>query len=176
LIEADLSYTARDVFSELHRKCGGSGALSLGKMKDDIIDRLRDSGRVIMVDEAEFLPIRAIDLLRRVYDRAGVGVLFVGLPRLFEGLIRKKGDYAYILSRIGIKTVIGALSLTDVSEIVNQVAESPVEVSEAFLQQSGGNNRKLNKLLKKCLKAKEVGLRQQITPETIGQAADKLMI
>lgn len=176
LIEADLSYTTRDVFMELHRKCGGNGAPSLSKLKDDVIERLRGSGRLVIVDEAEFLPVRAIDLLRRVHDKAGVGILFVGLPRLFEGLISKHNDYAYILSRIGVKGVMGSLGLDDVSMIVSQGGVTDPDVCGAFLDECGGNARKLKMIFHKCVKSKEYDPERPITPELIRQKAQRLLI
>jgi len=173
LIEADVSYTTKGVFAELHQKCGGNGAGALGKMKDDIIERLRDSGRLIICDEAEFLPVRAIDLLRRIHDKAGIGILFVGLPRLFEGLISKRGDYAYILSRISTKSVMGPLSLEDVSKIVSQGGVTDPDVCGAFLSASGGNARKLRLIFLKCMKSKEYNA---VTPEMIKQKASRLLI
>ncbi|MDP1991956.1 MAG: AAA family ATPase [Syntrophales bacterium] len=176
LIEADVSYTAKGVFSELHQRCGGNGAASLSKMKDDIIERLRDSGRLIICDEAEFLPVRAIDLLRRIHDKAGIGILFVGLPRLFEGLFRKRGDYAYILSRISAKAVMGPLSLEDVSKIVSQGGVTDPVVCQTFLEASGGNARKLRLIFLKCMKSRDYEPGRPITPDVIRQKAARLLI
>lgn len=176
LIETDVSYTTKGVFSELHQKCGGNGAEALSKMKDDIIDRLRDSGRLIICDEAEFLPVRAIDLMRRIYDKAGIGILFVGLPRLFTGLFTKHCDYKYILSRISTKAVMGKLNIEDVHKIVGQGGIKDEEVCEAFLEASGGNARKLRLIYLKCLKSRDYEPGMSITPGMIKQKAARLLI
>ena len=63
----------------------------------DIIDKLKSSGRLIIVDEAEHLPYTSLELLRRIYDKAEVGILLVGMPRLMKNL---KGDKKNMLNYI----------------------------------------------------------------------------
>ena len=68
LIEADLGYTPKVLFSEIHKKLGFDGVGSIHSMLLDIIGKLKYSGRLIIVDEAEYLPYKALELLRRIYN------------------------------------------------------------------------------------------------------------
>ena len=89
LIEADLGYRPKVLFSEIHKKLGFDGHGTVHSMMLDIIDKLKSSGRLIIVDEAEHLPYTSLELLRRIYDKAEVGILLVGMPRLMKNLIKK---------------------------------------------------------------------------------------
>jgi DNA transposition AAA+ family ATPase len=70
----------------------------------DIIDKLKSSGRLNIIDEAEPLPYKSLELLRRIYDKAQVGILLVGMPRLIMNLKGEKRQYAQLYSRVGIAT------------------------------------------------------------------------
>jgi len=69
LIEADLGYTTRVLFSEIHKKLGLDGGGMIHSLLEDIIAKLKNSGRLIIVDEAEHLPYRALELIRRIHDK-----------------------------------------------------------------------------------------------------------
>ena len=61
-------------------------------MVSGIVKKLKGSGRMIIIDEAEHLPYKALELLRRVHDKAGMGVLLVGLPRLIHKIMEGRGE------------------------------------------------------------------------------------
>lgn len=146
LIEADAGYTAKDVFAEIMKKLGEYPA-GINVMKTMAITRLKDSGRLIIVDEAENLPFKAIDLLRRVHDKAGVGVLFVGLNRLYEGLISKRTAYSYVLSRIGVVSRLEPLTADDMKRIIIRALPNGDELAKTFYEVSRGNARTASKLI-----------------------------
>lgn len=66
-----------------------------------IVDALRGSDRVIVVDEAETLAAQALAHLRRISDAAGVGVVLVGTPALLSLVADPDGRFGQITSRIG---------------------------------------------------------------------------
>jgi DNA transposition AAA+ family ATPase len=61
LIEADPGYTARVVLEELCGLLGISKRGNMHELSEACIAALRDSGRLLMVDEAENLPYRALE-------------------------------------------------------------------------------------------------------------------
>lgn len=72
LIEADPGYTARTLLEELCRQLGVKVRGNIHELIDACVRELRDSGRLLMVDEAELLPYRALEVLRRLHDKAGI--------------------------------------------------------------------------------------------------------
>lgn len=175
LVEADLSYTVRDVFVELHKACGFDGQGTINKMKDDVIARLKDSGRLLIIDEAEHLPVRALDLVRRIYDKAGIGILFVGLHRFMENLRIKQADFAYLYTRVGFKVVLNNLKGADVETIVREAIPGSNGVWRSFNEESHGNGRILTKLLSRSIRLAAVN-GVSVTPELVREAASMLAV
>lgn len=148
LIEADLGYNARVLFQELCRKIGiDPDKNSLHGMLEECVKKLNNSGRMIIIDEAEHLPFKALDMIRRVHDKAGVGILLVGMPRLLFNLRGKKGEFAQLYSRIGVSSKLEALRETDTEMIVKSVFPDSNGSWKTFHAESHGNTRRLAKLI-----------------------------
>lgn len=151
LIEADPGYTARTVLEELCSRLGLNKRGNMHELSETCIAALSDSGRLLMVDEAENLPYRALETLRRIHDKAGIGVILAGMPRLIINLKGKRGEYKQLYSRVGLALNLGdALPEEDINAIAVSMlpdAENP-DVSTALFKASHGNARRLFKLVR----------------------------
>ncbi|BCL49840.1 MULTISPECIES: AAA family ATPase [Citrobacter] len=151
LIEADPGYTARTVLEELCSRLGLNKRGNMHELSEACISALSDSGRLLMVDEAENLPYRALETLRRIHDKAGIGVILAGMPRLIINLKGKRGEYKQLYSRVGLALNLGdALPEEDINAIAVSMlpdAENP-DVSTALFKASHGNARRLFKLVR----------------------------
>ena len=152
LIEADLGYTPKVLFSEIHKKLGFDGVGSIHSMLLDIIGKLKYSGRLIIVDEAEYLPYKALELLRRIYDKAKVGVLLVGMPKLLKNLKGDRGQYTQLYSRVGIVKELAPLTKEDGLEIISSVTPNAKSIYPQISTYCGSNTRVLTKLLVRALR------------------------
>lgn len=151
LIEADPGYTARVVLEELCSRLGLSKRGNMHELSEACIDALRDSGRLLMVDEAENLPYRALETLRRIHDKAGIGIVLAGMPRLIINLKGKRGEYKQLYSRVGLALCLGdALPQEDIVAIASSMLAGVAaqDVSEALFRASHGNARRLFKLVR----------------------------
>ncbi|EHT03192.1 TPA: ATPase [Klebsiella pneumoniae] len=151
LIEADPGYTARTVLEELCTLLGLSRSGNMHQLSEACIDALRDSGRLLMVDEAENLPYRALETLRRIHDKAGIGIVLAGMPRLIINLKGKRGEYKQLYSRVGFALNIGdALPREDIETIAANMLDtvSDEAVNDALFGASKGNARRLFKLVR----------------------------
>ncbi|OVZ94897.1 ATPase [Yersinia frederiksenii] len=159
LIEADPGYTARVVLEELCGLLGLSKRGNMHELSEACIAALRDSGRLLMVDEAENLPYRALETLRRIHDKSGIGLVLAGMPRLIINLKGKRGEYQQLYSRVGLALCIGeSLPQEDISEMAISMlpdAESP-DVGEALFRCSHGNARRLFKLVRGVSRHSEI--------------------
>ncbi|XFS18458.1 AAA family ATPase [Klebsiella pneumoniae] len=159
LIEADPGYTARVVLEEL---CGLQGISKRGNMhelSEACIAALRDSGRLLMVDEAENLPYRALETLRRIHDKSGIGLVLAGMPRLIINLKGKRGEYQQLYSRVGFALCIGdSLPQSDITDIAVSMlpGAGSQDVSEALFKASHGNARRLFKLVRGVSRHSEI--------------------
>jgi hypothetical protein len=156
LIEADLGHTAKALFSELHRILGMDGFGTVHQMFHDILEKLRDSGRLIIVDEAEHLPYKALELLRRVYDKAGIGIMLVGMPRLVSNLRGRRGEYAQLYSRVGIAARLEPIRPNDTRMIIESAMPDAKDLGHAFHAAAQGNTRTLSKLIARSQRVAEI--------------------
>ncbi|HHU1318207.1 AAA family ATPase [Escherichia coli] len=149
LIEADPGYTARTLLEELCRQLGVKVRGNIHELIDACVRELRDSGRLLMVDEAELLPYRALEVLRRLHDKAGIGVVLAGMPRLLINLKGRRGEFAQLYSRVALALNLGdTLTQEDFNQIATGLMPEAAEpeISEALYTRSLGNARRLFKL------------------------------
>lgn len=92
-----------------------------------LCEKLRGTGRLIMVDEAEHLPLDALDALRRLNDFTGCGVVMVGLPIFYERLRSYQNDYSYIYNRTTIPMKLDRLNVDDTEALVSTMLLSDIE-------------------------------------------------
>ncbi|MFP4863921.1 AAA family ATPase [Providencia rettgeri] len=168
LIEADPGYTARVILEELGNKLGVDVRGNMHDRSEAIIRALRDSGRVILVDEAENLPYRVLETLRRIHDKSGVGIVLAGMPRLIINLKGKRGEYKQLYSRAGFKLEMGdKLPEEDINQIAISTLPELEEQSDllaALYKGCDGNARRLFKYLRGVARSSDI----HKTPITVG--------
>lgn len=151
LLEADPGYTARVVLEELCARLGLNKRGNMHELSEAIIAALKDSGRILLIDEAENLPHRALETIRRIHDKAGIGVVLAGMPRLIINLKGKRGEYKQLYSRVGFALPLGdVLPREDIDAIATSVLADAQDsdVSDALFTACKGNARRLFKLLR----------------------------
>lgn len=98
----------------------------LGKMQsgtdrvlvDAIIDCLTETPRLIIIDEAQHLSIRALENLRAVNDVTESGIVLCGNPTVYDRMHgRGQAHFAQLYSRIGIRRHIIEPPLEDIAAI-----------------------------------------------------------
>lgn len=146
LIESDSGYTAKSLLLEIHKRLGLSGKGCCYELMSDVVNKLNHSGRLLIIDEAENLPYRALEITRRIHDKTGVGVLLVGRNVLVENLRGVNNQYDQLYSRVKYHKFLDKINIKDVEKILN-VANLNPELSETFLRYSRGNTRRLEHLI-----------------------------
>lgn len=93
----------------------------------EIISKLKDSGRVLIIDEAQHLTVRALNHLRCMSDESGVGIALIGNEEVYTKLRGSgKADFAQLFSRIGMRREV--LTSTTTKEDIRKVfAEAHLE-------------------------------------------------
>ena len=152
LIEVEPTYNAKAVLQTLMAALGLQPVRTNHDMMMAITDRLRGSERLIIADEAELLGHKPLEILRRIHDLSGVGLVLAGMPRLRANLRGAHGEYKQLFSRVGFCCDLkNALPAEDIAKISEAVLGSS-EHNELLYQVSGGNARRLTKLLRGALK------------------------
>jgi DNA transposition AAA+ family ATPase len=171
LIRANLGFTARVLFLELSKELGTDTQGSIQDLFKNVVSKLRGSGRLIIVDEAEHLPYRALELLRTVYDEAGIGVLLAGMHKLIHNLRGKKGEYSQLYSRIGMAVPLDTLTPDDSREIVASMIPSANGLWKTFHQEAHGNARALSKLIFGTMRVARINKIESISADVVRQTA-----
>jgi|SRR6185295_9532018 len=172
IIEADPGYNAREVFVELCEKLKISTTRNLNEMKRQVIMALKGSGRVIVIDEAEELPRRALELLRRVHDKAGCGILYVGMPKL-SYQFRDKPDFKRLDNRIRMRVQLSAITAADVKALVAAHAPELEGFTDTLSKLCKGDARKLDNLMETVLQMADTN-EEKVSEELIREAARAL--
>lgn len=173
-IQVDPTYRLKTLLLDI------AGALQLDtKGTPDVLfkkieEKLRGTDRMIIVDEADYLNVKAMDVLRRIHDKAGVPVVLVGLPRLLTMIAGIREKYEQIFSRMNYVGLSG-LSRDDTRLILEQVMSPTAELTAKFHDASKGNARRLVKLLNVAQRTALRNNLKQITPAVVKKALEALI-
>ncbi|WP_140918336.1 AAA family ATPase [Limnobaculum xujianqingii] len=149
LIEVDPGYTAKVLLTELCKQLNLPTMGSLHELMEACIAKLKGSDLLLIIDEAELLSLRPLEVLRRIHDLSGVGLVLSGMPRLIMNLKGKRGELVQLYSRVAFALNLGqSLPQADVRAISSGVIDGlDDETCEAFYSLSHGNARRLSKLI-----------------------------
>lgn len=173
-IEVDTAYSSKVLMSHLHKELGLNGIGHLNSLKEDIIDKLKGSQRFLIIDQAEYLSERSLDLLRTIHDKAGVGILLAGLPKLLGNIKGIGGVHEQIYTRIGAALELQPLQNDDIQKLVNAFIPGTNGEYKHFIEASRRNARVLNILCRETKRiAKNKGI--TVTAEVINKAQKQLV-
>lgn len=106
------------------------------KITREIIAKLKGSGRVIIIDEAQHLTVRALNHIRCLADEAEIGICLIGNEEVYSKLKGSgKADFAQLFSRIGMREPVGVNTITrDDVQRVFQAAELQKDAVDILYQ------------------------------------------
>lgn len=174
LIESDSGYTAKSLLLEIHKRLGLSGKGCCYDLMSEVVNKLNHSGRLLIIDEAENLPYRALEITRRIHDKTGVGVLLVGRNVLFENLRGYNNQYDQLYSRVKYHKFLDRLLIQDVVKILNSVNQN-TDLAEVYLQYSDGNTRKLEHLISHSISVAKFNGKTSVDSAVVKQTSKLLM-
>lgn len=165
LIEATLHSTASVLLKELSKALGVHLGANLHEGVTNISKYLRNADVVIMIDEAEHLPLRALEDLRRIWDFSGVPIVLFGTEILLRNLMGKNGELRQLYSRIGGKYKLKGLDKQECEEVFG----------DGIHPYTLGNFRSSSKLFNKAQRLAQMH-QAQINPEIINQAVNMVIL
>ena len=128
--------------------------MSCQEYAEMLVNRLKDSEMLIIIDEAENISAECFRVLRKIHDRCNFtcGLLFVGTERLAANLARMQGEFSYVTNRLGFIEILDKLTLEDADKLIKQIfPDCKKELAEVFYKLSKQNARILFNLLKRTL-------------------------
>lgn len=174
LIESDSGYTAKSLLKEIHRRLGLSGKGSVYDLMGEVVRKLNQSGRLLIIDEAENLPYRALEITRRIHDKTGVGVLLIGRGILLENLKGYNNQYDQLYSRVKYTKIIDGLLVQDVVNILKTIEQDP-KLAETYLKYSDGNTRRLEHLISHSIGIAKINGKAEVDGAVIQHTSKLLM-
>ncbi len=110
------SRSLSEVIHQLSELVGdtGKGRGTLGGITKRLVAKLAGSGRLLIIDEAQFLEHQTVEVLRAVHDGAGIGLVFAGMPRLYRDLVSNTVElWEQIRTRVGMHKRLPPFAIDD---------------------------------------------------------------
>lgn len=174
MIEVDPTFSVRTLLSELCDTLELTTARNNHAMMKAVIKKLHGSGRLLIVDEAELLTYKPLEILRRIHDKAEIGIVLAGMPRLRANLYGSYGQFKQLHSRAGMVTDLETKLPHEDIAMFCHAALGTNKFDDALYKASGGNARRLNKLLR-GVKRMSVKNNKPVNVEMIEQFNDVLI-
>ena len=174
LIESDYSYTARSLLLELHHKLGLSCKGSAYNLMNEVVDKLKNSGRLIIIDEAENLRREALEMTRRIHDKTGVGLLLIGREVLLNNLRGHENQFDQMYSRVMYKKNLENLVLNDIQMLLKSAGQK-IDLAKTYLVSCRGNTRRLEHLICNSINVAELNGSNEVDEAIVKETSKMLM-
>ena len=175
-------YSAKNIMSDLHKKVGYNGVGSVIDLFHEIAEKLVDSSQLVLIDEAEYLPHRALELIRRLFDFCDIGLSLVGTPRLIQNLKGVNGENEQLYSRVSMHVTIPDLRHDEDKDSgqrdVEKLVKSKLPDSNGLWKEFAKHvptPRSLDNLIDQSIKLAKANS-SEITPEIIEKAKKSIII
>lgn len=157
----------------LHRDESGCRVIEIG---DNLVEML-------IFDEAERLSITALEYIRDIFDRKGVGVILIGMP----GMEKRLGRFPQFYSRVGFAHHYRALTGDELSFVLTRHWRSlginldgadftDAQAIASIARLTGGNFRLLHRLFVQIERIMKINELTAITDDVVEAARSTLVI
>jgi len=175
-IEVGPEFSSRHLGVALHEELGHSGEGSLYNLMQDVYEDLEGTDHLFLVDQAEILPTRGLELCRRIHDVCNIGVVLAGMPRLLAHLQGSTGELKQLYSRVGLKARVEALTDEDLRKLVAAHTPDAAPGTAGAVAQVTRNTRVATKLLKRAAHIADVNDLERVNDAAIDKATQMLVI
>lgn len=175
-IEVDPTMTRKDLLGELAAGVGYFGKGTVNKLFNEVVRVVRDTDSLIIVDEAEYLPDACLDILRRIRDKANIGVVLVGKPQLLATIKPEHGHFDQLRSRVGFcPTPVRKISKADGAMLVSAaLGDVDKDISDEIYRICNGSARMLSEGLVNGIK-RQLGKGQELSTALVKAVAEQML-
>jgi hypothetical protein len=136
-----------------------------------IVEYLRDSRRLLVIDEAHFLSWESFEACRKLHDSAGIGVVFVGQPLIFDQMRggRRAFMWDQLYSRIGVRCVLKEIGKDDSILLAETFCPGLNDGCLKYLHTEAAGKGKFRKMVKLLQRSMEIAKTEKtaITPQLL---------
>ena len=137
----------------------------------------------MIIDEVDRLKVSALEQVRDIFDKGGIGVVFIGMP----GIEKRLSRYPQLYSRVGFVHAFRPLSAAQVRDLLHQKwlpsgvalpgkGVTDEEALTAIIRVTGGNFRLFHRLMTQIARLVEINALQTVTREVVEAARESLVI
>jgi DNA transposition AAA+ family ATPase len=180
LVEANPAMTAGSLLIELLGMLGAAVPPGMDRKFDAVVKAIKGTNYLLIVDEAENLSSTALHYLRRIRDKAEVGVVLAGTEKLHTLLKPEHGQFDQIRSRVSMwPETIKGISRDDMDDMAREALAADVkdvadEVLDALWEYCGGSARVLMESLIPALRDYGLG-RNPLNAKLVEAIAGKVL-
>lgn len=186
LIESNPAMTAGTLLRELLAHLNVPVPNGLDQKFAAVVQALKGTNYLLLADEAENMSATALHYLRRLRDKAEVGVVLAGTAKLHQLIKPEQGQFDQIRSRVSMwPETISAITRDDADDMVRDALADAVngdgtrvevtdDVLDAMWAYCGGSARVLMESLLPALRDYGLG-RQVLSPKLIDTLAAKVL-
>jgi DNA transposition AAA+ family ATPase len=138
---------------------------------------------LLLVDEADRLKVPALEQVRDIYDRMGIGLVLIGMP----GLEKRLSRYPQLYSRVGFVHQFRTLSSVELQFILQQkwqeldLTLSPEDLDDAeamasIARMTNGNFRLVQRLFSQIQRIMEINGLNKLSDDVVQAARESLVI
>lgn len=143
LIEVSPDFSLGALLQEVAQEIGVHSYGKHHEITKRIISKLKGSNRMLVIDEAEYLTPKSLDILRRIHDKAQIPIVLVGMPHLYHNIKSLRKGFEQIANRM-ISYDLGIPSKTDHIEIIKScIPNIEGSVADTLIECSKGTTRTL---------------------------------
>jgi len=108
-VQADVTTaTPRAILSLIFKAMNKKSKATAAAMMTNLIEMLKDTNQLIIVDEAQHLTSKSFDTLRALNDKAGISIVYSGNPSIIKRMYgRKEEEFDQVYSRIAYQCDLG---------------------------------------------------------------------
>jgi len=182
LIEANPQMTAGSLLIELMEQLSVPIPAGMDKRFQAVVKALAGTNYLLIVDEAENMSGQALHYLRRIRDKANVGVVLVGTEKLHALIKPEHGQFDQIRSRVAMwPATIQSITRDDADDMVREAlrehggAELEDAVLESLWSYCDGSARVLMESLIPALRDYGLAKGQPLTTRLVDAVAKNVL-
>ena len=145
--------------------------------------KLTDPTTLVIIDEADRLKMTALEPVRDIFDKGGIGIVLIGMP----GLEKRRAQYPQLYSRVGFVHAFRPLNAEEVRQLLQhkwlpsgvvlpEEGWADVEALTAIIRITEGNFRRLHRLITQIARVVEINALQKVTGQVVDTARESLVI
>lgn len=179
LLEANPDMTPGVLLRDLLGLIDAACPKSLDEKFSALVATLKDTTTLVVIDEAETIQPRCLHYLRRLRDKAGIGIVLVGTERLLQIIKPVHGTFDQIRSRVGMFPPVIKAILRDDSDDITRAhfpeLEIEAEALETLWSYAQGSARMLTENIIPALVDYGIKKGLALSPELIHNIAQKVL-